>query len=358
MFSKISISGFRGFRNFKIGDFRRFNLFVGKNNCGKSSLLEAIFLLINPGNPELPLKINSFRDVTSINEKSWELFFNELNTDANIKLEAEIKKPAEKRKLIIKPGFKTLDENGTDRKSIEKDQIDLTHGYSGIKRRMVGLEYDLKITKGRKTVPYKSKIAKSGPGLEIITDKKYKEPLQGVFVSNSTFRKDLDKKFDEIQLSKQKSKIINALNSMEPSLEDLILASDGRIYCDIGLPKLVPINVLGDGIFRLLSIILAISFCNNGVVLIDELENGLHYSSQEIIWEAIIKFSLDYNVQIFTTTHSFELISAYCSALKKQNVDKEDCRLYRLEKIGDEYKTIKYGYNEIEASLEKEWEVR
>ena len=358
MFSKISIKGFRGFRSFEIGDFKRFNLFVGKNNCGKSSLLEAIFLLINPGNPELPLRINSIREVILIDEKSWELFFNELNTDANIKLKAEIKKPAEKRELIIKPSFKTHDENGTNRKSIEKDQFDLKHGYSGIKHRIVGLEHDFKITKRGKPVHYKSKAVKSGPALEFLSDKRYKERFQGVFVSNSTFTKDLGKKFDKIQLSKQKSKIINALKRMEPAVEDLTLSSDGRIYCDIGLPKLVPINVLGDGIFRLLSVLLAISFCDNGIVLIDELENGLHYSSQEIIWETIIKFSLDFNVQIFATTHSFELISAYCSALNEQNVDKDDCRLYRLEKIGDEYKTIKYGFKEIEASLEREWEVR
>ena len=165
-------------------------------------------------------------------------------------------------------------------------------------------------------------------------------------------------RFDEIQLSKQKKELIKAIKKIVPDFEDLTLASDGNLYCDIGLPKLVPINILGEGVYRFLSILLGLFNCENGIVLIDELENGLHVISQEIVWEAIMQFSRSINVQVFVSTHSSEAIFSYCSAIEKQKINTDTCRLFRIERKGIDAKAIKYGYKEIEASLEGQWEMR
>jgi AAA15 family ATPase/GTPase len=55
MYKQITIEGLRGIKHLKIEDFGRVNLFVGKNNCGKTTLLEGIFLLTGPTNAQLPL---------------------------------------------------------------------------------------------------------------------------------------------------------------------------------------------------------------------------------------------------------------------------------------------------------------
>ena len=45
MIKTIEIEHFRGIRHAKIDGLKEVNIFFGKNNCGKSSLLDAIFLI-------------------------------------------------------------------------------------------------------------------------------------------------------------------------------------------------------------------------------------------------------------------------------------------------------------------------
>ena len=49
----------------------------------------------------------------------------------------------------------------------------------------------------------------------------------------------------------------------------------------------IPLKRLGDGAQRLLGISLALANCQNGILLIDEVENGIHYSIQEELWRMI-----------------------------------------------------------------------
>jgi AAA15 family ATPase/GTPase len=67
MFTKLEINNFRGIRKLELNDFNRINVFVGKNNVGKTTVLEALFLLNGASNAILPLKINGFRGPPCVN---------------------------------------------------------------------------------------------------------------------------------------------------------------------------------------------------------------------------------------------------------------------------------------------------
>ena len=69
--------------------------------------------------------------------------------------------------------------------------------------------------------------------------------------------------------------------------------------------------MLGDGITRLLSFILSVFSNQGGVVLIDEIENGFHYTKQNLIWEILYDLAVDLNVQIIANTHSKEMVEAF-----------------------------------------------
>ena len=86
MFDKVTIDRFRGISHADISGFKRINLFFGKNNCGKSSLLEAIFLACGQSNPLLPLNINNFRDYRKIQKKDISLDFYKLDTEKDIQI--------------------------------------------------------------------------------------------------------------------------------------------------------------------------------------------------------------------------------------------------------------------------------
>lgn len=238
------------------------------------------------------------------------------------------------------------------------DKEGIKDSYSGLSTVIDGLilEYSLK-GKNKKSRKITTSINRTDAGIEVKPPKDYKEHLRGVFINAKT-SSDMSTRFNNIQITKRTDKIIKILSQIEPSLQNISLGSDGIIYCDIGLDRLMPINIMGDGMHRLLSIILAISDTEDGIVLIDEIENGFHYSAQEILWNAILKSAKEFNVQIFATTHSIECIKAFSSSYAKIVQNNDDIRLYRIERKDDDFKAVTYDHKTLEASLDSDWEVR
>ena len=75
---------------------------------------------------------------------------------------------------------------------------------------------------------------------------------------------------------------------------------------------------MGDGIRKAFIIASAI-LDSPGIILIDEIENGLHHKSQDIVWKAIIEWSKEYNIQFFITTHSYEMIERLTRQIDEQD---------------------------------------
>jgi AAA15 family ATPase/GTPase len=84
--------------------------------------------------------------------------------------------------------------------------------------------------------------------------------------------------------------------------------------------------------------------------LIDELENGIHYTNYDKLWELILKVSKEQNVQVFATTHSKEMIESYARVAKK--LEDEEIRFISLYKDNENIKSIVFNNQEIEERLE------
>ena len=104
--------------------------------------------------------------------------------------------------------------------------------------------------------------------------------------------------------------------------------------------------------------LLAISTTENGIILIDEIENGLHYSIQTKVWKAIAEAAHEFNVQIFATTHSYEMIHAAHEAF--QGREPFDFRLYRLgrNKDNNDIRVVSYNKEILNATIENNFEMR
>ena len=105
MFNDIHIQRFRGISDLKFEDFKQFNLFIGKNNCCKTSALESLFILVNPTAPRLPSKTNAFRGMNVISKTTLELLFHNFSFEKPIKIEANMDEVHKTRSLTIKPKF-------------------------------------------------------------------------------------------------------------------------------------------------------------------------------------------------------------------------------------------------------------
>ena len=150
--------------------------------------------------------------------------------------------------------------------------------------------------------------------------------------------------------------LLDALRVVEPklvSVEDNFANGEPMIMGDVGLSELIPLAVMGEGMTRVARIVLAISSSPSGVVLVDEVENGLHYSVVPKMWEVIGAAAAQFGVQVFATTHSLECIKAAHDSL-----DSEAFRYYRLQVYDSEVRCVTYEPEVMNASIRHNFEVR
>jgi AAA15 family ATPase/GTPase len=165
-------------------------------------------------------------------------------------------------------------------------------------------------------------------------------------------------RLDKILVKKEEEKFIRALRHIDYRISDITLGAKNKIYFDVGIDRLIPIQIMGDGIIRLLSFLVTIANAENGIVLIDEIENGFHYSALESVWGSIYDAAKQYNVQIFATSHSSECIKAYNNIQASMLLKEDTLRLFRIEKNKDVFETFKYDTEVLESSFENNWEIR
>ena len=125
------------------------------------------------------------------------------------------------------------------------------------------------------------------------------------------------------------------------------------IWGDIGLSELVPLPAMGEGMTQIARLVLAIASMPDGVVLVDEVENGIHHSALPDVWRAIDETAKQFHTQIFATTHSFECIEAAHQALGPDGF-----LLHRLEASDAENRCVTFKPNGISAALRHGLEVR
>ena len=125
------------------------------------------------------------------------------------------------------------------------------------------------------------------------------------------------------------------------------------IWADIGMSELVPLALLGEGMTRIARLVLAISSAPNGLVLVDEVENGLHHTALSNVWKAVESAATQFNTQIVATTHSRE-----CAEAAHDSLDSQSFRLHRLETDGASKRCITYSPGTVAAAMQHELEVR
>ena len=100
-----------------------------------------------------------------------------------------------------------------------------------------------------------------------------------------------------------------------------------------GKSERIPLRRLGEGMNRLFGLILALVNAKNGVCLLDEIENGLHFSIQPEVWRLIFEVARRLNVQVFATTHSWDCLTAFQEAAS-ENEDEEGLVIRLVNKNG------------------------
>lgn len=348
VFENIHISNFRGIRHANVEDLKRINVFFGKNNCGKSSFLEAVFLLTGPSNPILPVRINAFRSYGRFFENDMLLDFYNLDAGNVINISSQGMTPRDLNIAFF------VNETG-------EVQLDSTeNGGSNSQERFYGLNLTYKVGEGTE---YHSQVSIQKGDLtkgKVGMDSRYQEVIKAQYLPSAYMQSPVNEVYGRLVEKKQEQQIIDILRTIEPKIKDMTLVGQ-ELMVDIGLSQRLPINMMGDGLRKLVAIVLAAYECRDGVLAIDEVDNGFHYSAMKSLWKAIFMASEANNTQVFLTTHNLDFLKGLTEYLSDEvhSEMRNDIAAYKLVCSNDDSLTsLRYDYKTIDYSIDQEIEMR
>jgi len=351
MFKSVTVKNFRAITDLRVDGLSRVNLFVGHNACGKTTFLEGVFFLIGATNPKLPVNVNTFRGFPYVSKEVWPTYFHNMNTNTPIEISGGDSESGEEMMLSIGPRYERSKANTEGTRSVLSVAVAPTDSESEEGVNGLTLEYCTSADPGARHVS--QVFVRDG---HVVEEGTKERPARGVFVLPVPV--DLTARFSAVQRKKRVSEVVALLAEIEPTLEDLrLLDPPGVLYADTGISELIPVTLMGGGIGKLLSVALAMLDAQNGFVLIDEVENGLGYASQQRLWDTIFSWAEKLNVQVFASTHSRECIRAFSDCAERELFGAE-AKLFRIERKNEDFRAVEYTRELLAESLQSEWEVR
>jgi predicted ATPase len=379
MLANLEVKNFRSLEHVLIPKLGRVNLIVGKNNSGKSTVLESLRVLAKNGNPMLleELIVEHDEYLSSQPEGS--------PADDDVGLFA-FRNLFHGRQLP-EPGHGPISIGTADK----SDYVRIDH-------RLFSYEnVEVKDEEGETMVMRRRKVHENGAGLfpdpvllqhALIINSSRVDRVQIVDLSSRdelrrrgpTYESERDtavsfvptqfvspdrlaQLWDTIALTDAESIVTKALMVIEPAVQGLAFvkratnrtayrfrrpstAERSPIIKLSGLRHPLPLNSMGDGMSRVLQIVMSAFAARDGYFLIDEFENGLHYSIQQQVWELIFRLAEELNSQVFATTHSWDCIKAFRDAAKDSGESGVLFRLGRSVRVEDKRRLIATVFDE------------
>jgi hypothetical protein len=359
MYTSFTVRNYRCFEELELTGLKRINLVAGRNNVGKTALLEALFLHIGAYNPTLALKVEAFRglefikvELTSWAEAPWSSLFPDFDSAKTIELVGrDTSRGRSSVRISVpdqEPQVAPVPDAGPSAYAFVRDE---PAGYE----RFPALLLEHKGPRDSQT--YQLRL---GPDLQVRPTPP-PPPFPGVFLGarNRVPPSEDARRFNDLQMAGREHVVLPALRLLEPRLKRLTLGITRGVttlHGDIGLSRLLPLPDMGEGMVRAASLVLAIASSPGGVVLIDEIENGLHHSLLGPIWHALGEVCAAADVQLFATTHSWENIVAAHDILGRGR--EAVLELMRLDRVDGSIRAVRYSPRLLQAAIEGAVEVR
>jgi predicted ATPase len=370
LLSNLEIQRFRTFDYLHIEKLGKVNLIVGRNNVGKSTVLEAIRLYANLGAPHVLMDILKSRDDSL--DRNADIRFPEVQDVPAIQnlFHGYPSLPKISEPVLIGP-FKSPDstlniglswyqsdvsENGkATLKQVERhDQLTSSQLIPALTlkigewTRTFRLDRDFKSYVRKWQYQPKSFLDLATPCISV--------------GPNGIATDQLARLWQSVALSDLEKDVVDCLNIVYPGIEAIAVLTDpttNALSVRVKHPKYArphPLKSLGDGTGRLFGLTLALVAAKDGILLVDEIENGVHYSVLVSLWKFIAKVSKRLNVQVFATSHSLDCIKAF------HEVTAADATiegvLNRVETRKGEIRSVLFDESKLDRFLEEGIELR
>jgi hypothetical protein len=352
MFTYARIENFRGIERLEVSGLGRVNLIIGKNNAGKTAMMEAVWLagygedaaralavLQRLRRPDMPMEdFDGF----------WRPIFRGSDAERGFLVDLRRMKPEQARG----EGIRVFMKKGRRSPPVLSTELAGGHSRAGTWSLECTIEHDGK--------SYERGVMGGSRGIE------FPEPLHPAIANwIPAGQVDYQSAVRLLSLLKQQGRdslVRDLLRLIDEQIEGFELLSptggQAAIFVRLkGETMLLPIRMMGDGAQRCLDIAVTLAGYEEAVLLgIDEIENGLHHSTLEPIWKWLATVSATQNIQIFATTHSEECVQAACRAFSALNDD--GLRVIRLDRRAHETAATVYDRNLVAAAERMGVEIR
>jgi len=354
MIDSFSVKNFRCFEDVNLQNLRRVNVIVGKNAAGKTALLEAVRLALG-ATPQVAFQLNNYRGVSGafgpgMAREQFEALWNSLffKFDTTRVLSTEVTDSSgHVASLAIR-----FDPS----RAITPTQLPHVQTTSTF----VPIQFDRTTFAGEHSVLFGTVLPQGQlslePGVELGLATEF-------FASSWVLNQQLNAQwFSQLSLENREKEVVSAIKKeFDPLILDVQILSlsqfvPASVYATVPFVQMkMPLSLLSAGITKFFSLLAAIIYRKGGVVLIDEVENGLYYERLPALWTTLLKLAKENDTQLFVSTHSDECLQALVPLIKE---NEDDFMLLRAERKNGSSGIAQFGGDEFEAALARHGEVR
>ena len=365
MIQEIKIENYRCFKEFSLKDLKRVNLLVGKNNSGKTSIIEGINIL------KVPRGLMVLHDILGargefLDSKRKMFAVGSLCYGYDFKSNNNISISCKNHNSHIEDVFQSgaLIKEAVDKSpQLITEQIDsLKYPSYPIDHGVVPAIIEWSLRWKNKEISSHTILSTDADGGVLVNDLSNSNVTSKdcEFLPSSSFNIDkIISIYEEMIFTENEDLVIEALQIIDPSIQKIAPVDGGTnmvVKCK-GIKNRVRIGSFGDGIWRLLSLILALVESKNRILLVDEIDTGLHFSVMEDMWRLILKVAEKNNVQVFATTHSNDCWQSLALVMSENpNLSHDSVSIQRIEK--GKTKSVSFSEKEIIAAVNNDIEVR
>jgi len=355
MITQLEIENFRGFSKYKIDDVGQVNLLVGTNNCGKTSVLQAICLLKSRGDSSVLYSLIPEKEETVINEER-------MHRDAEGDLCQLFHgfRLTPRLDLVITAADHAIESASFSINEIQFSPLKYFHKVTG--KYQLDAEwrwdqdqyckrtYPISCTRGLLD-SYMSEAFHAKPNI-VPDDNNVK-----LVPVSSLDEQEIVSLLDKVLLTPDEVLILEVVRIIEPDIIRLASLSSGKIIIKSSKwEERIPIGSFGDGIWRLLGLALSLVGAKNGTLLIDEIDTGLHHTVMSKMWKLICATAKKLNVQVFATTHSSDCWKTLADNAIEDEFADMPIRIHRIDKDRKQAET--FTNEEMHLALNRDIEVR
>ena len=383
MIRSLKLENYRGFSKYELHDLGRVNLIVGTNNAGKTSILEAVHILESTGEfapiwSTLTRRGEDYEDSES-NRNTGQidirrLFHGHIVTlGSRMALSADTDQGLDQLTASIIEATPALSKSQSlfDEGFDSEVDVDFSPKSAALSVRWkygplaaggdFGFDYNLTHRGG---LPYSVVRNDRGFGIE-------RPPIR--FITASALSPDtVIDLFEAVVLTPLEDIVLEALRIIEPSIERIATSRIDRrrttvssrnlgirggliVRCK-GIDDRIPIGSMGDGIWRILGLALTLARMEGGILLVDEIDTGLHYSVMENMWKLVTQTAKKHKIQVFATTHSRDCYESLASVCRDSVSEQSEVTIQRIER--GKSRSTAYNEQEIIAAAQRGMEVR